>query len=90
MLVPQNDLHVVEDVCLWVPSHCKVETFLLLLALKAQKPVWRSLFGVFLRASLQVRYPDRIMLIRGNHESRQITQAETVLTGLRAWFSRVR
>ena len=23
---------------------------------------------------LQVRYPDRIMLIRGNHESRQITQ----------------
>ncbi|CAI5446412.1 unnamed protein product [Caenorhabditis angaria] len=32
-----------------------VETFLLLLALKA-------------------RYPDRMMLIRGNHESRQITQ----------------
>ncbi|KAL3134793.1 Serine/threonine-protein phosphatase PP-X isozyme 2 [Trebouxia sp. C0010 RCD-2024] len=34
----------------------KVETFLLLLALK-------------------VRYPDRITLIRGNHESRQITQS---------------
>lgn len=24
--------------------------------------------------ALKVRYPDRIMLIRGNHESRQITQ----------------
>jgi len=24
--------------------------------------------------SIQVRYPDRITLIRGNHESRQITQ----------------
>ena len=36
-------------------GHYSVETFLLLLALKA-------------------RYPDRITLIRGNHESRQITQ----------------
>ena len=26
---------------------------------------------------LQVRYPDRIMLIRGNHESRQITQVSS-------------
>ena len=29
--------------------------------------------GLFL---FQVRYPDRITLIRGNHESRQITQVK--------------
>ena len=29
---------------------------------------------MFFLAFLQVRYPDRITLIRGNHESRQITQ----------------
>lgn len=47
-----------------------VETFLLLLALKVRIVYILCEFI----SLLQVRYPDRIMLIRGNHESRQITQ----------------
>ncbi len=46
-----------------------VETFLLLLALKVC-----IIHHFITHVPLQVRYPDRIMLIRGNHESRQITQ----------------
>ena len=39
----------------------------------------RGYFSVetfLLLLALKVRYPDRITLIRGNHESRQITQGE--------------
>ena len=42
-----------------------VETFLLILALKV-----KFIFQI----TFKVRYPDRMCLIRGNHESRQITQ----------------
>jgi serine/threonine-protein phosphatase 4 catalytic subunit len=37
----------------------------------------RGFFSVetfLLLLALKIRYPDRMMLIRGNHESRQITQ----------------
>ena len=34
-----------------------------------------SVESFLLLLALKVRYPDRIFLIRGNHESRQITQA---------------
>ena len=38
----------------------------------------RSVETFLLLLCLKVRYPDRITLIRGNHESRQITQASCV------------
>ena len=53
-----------------------VETFLLLLALKVglYAVKMQSISDMFVTLSLKVRYPDRMTLIRGNHETRQITQ----------------
>lgn len=52
-------------------GYFSLETFTLLMCLKAKY----AFVLCFLRAKLTpTRYPDRITLIRGNHESRQITQ----------------
>jgi serine/threonine-protein phosphatase 4 catalytic subunit len=54
-------------------GYYSVETFLLLLALKVTCALLNERLRLN-RSSIKVRYPDRITLIRGNHESRQITQ----------------
>lgn len=42
-----------------------------------------SVESFLLLLTLKVRYPDRIFLIRGNHESRQITQVSASISFLR-------
>lgn len=54
-------------------GYYSVETFLLLLALKVSSRC-DEFDWITKTIQFQVRYPDRITLIRGNHESRQITQ----------------
>lgn len=48
----------------------------------------RGYFSVetfLLLLALKVRYPDRITLIRGNHESRQITQGREITPSSQVW-----
>ena len=65
-------------VCCGHYRHGRCGTVCCLLCSQGRHPLVPRRFTVL--SLLQVRYPDRIFLIRGNHESRQITQVRQAMT----------
>lgn len=58
-------------------GYYSVETVTLLVSLKVRLNLKISFYGIyfeFIKSIFKVRYRERITILRGNHESRQITQ----------------
>lgn len=66
-------------------GHYSLETVSLLLALKARYVVYRL---YCIANSRMYRYPDKVTLLRGNHESRQITQVYGFYGAYRGYIGR--